>query len=80
MYVSVASPSAEVELRSLSPDDLQAACDIYPVTTGFVCLPPSGAYVGAGGGGCSYPAGSRHNSIACVLVLLVMATVVRRRG
>jgi hypothetical protein len=41
MYVSVASPSAEVDLRSLSPDDTQAACDIYPFTTDFACLPPS---------------------------------------
>jgi hypothetical protein len=79
MYVSVATPSAEVELRSLSPDDAQAACEIYPVTPDFVCLPPSGAYEVAGGGGCSYPAGARRDSIACVLVLLVMATVVRRR-
>ena len=79
MYVSVASPAAEVELRSLSPDDAQAACEIYPVTPDFVCLPPSGAYEVAGGGGCSYPAGARRDSIACVLVLLVMATVVRRR-
>jgi hypothetical protein len=79
MYVSVASPSAEVDLRSLSPDDLQAACDIYPFKTDFVCLPPSGAYLAAGGGGCSYSAGPRRDSIACVLMLLVMATAVRRR-
>jgi hypothetical protein len=79
MYVSVASPAAEVELRSLSPDDAQAACEIYRVAPDFVCLPPSGAYQVAGGGGCSYPAGARRDSIACVLVLLVMATVVRRR-
>jgi hypothetical protein len=79
MYVSVASPSAEVELRSLSPDDVQAACTIYPVTTNFVCLPPSGEYLAEGGGGCNYPAEPRRDSIACVLVLLVLATVVRRR-
>jgi hypothetical protein len=79
MYASANSPSAEVELRSLSPDDMQAVCDIYPVTTSFVCLPPSGAYLVAGGGGCSYPAGPRRDSMACVLVLLVMATVLRRR-
>ena len=79
MYVSVASPAAEVELRSLSPDDSQAACEIYPVTADFVCQPPSGAYLAAGGGGCSYPAGPRRDAIACVLVLLVMATVARRR-
>jgi hypothetical protein len=41
MFVSVTSPSAEVGLRSLSPDDMQGACDIYPFTSDFVCLPPS---------------------------------------
>jgi len=79
MYVSVASPAAEVELRSLSPDDAQAACEIYSVTPDFVCLPPSGAYQVAGGGGCSYPTGARRDAIASVLVLLAMARVVRRR-
>ena len=74
MYVSVNSSSAEVGLRSLSPDDIQAACDIYPVTTNFVCLPPS---TPSAGGGCSFAA--RPRSTACVLVLLVMATVARRR-
>ena len=42
MYVSVSTPSAEVALRSLSPDDMQGACDIYPYTTNFVCLAPTG--------------------------------------
>jgi hypothetical protein len=79
MYVSVASPGAEVDLRSLSPDDAQAACEIYPVTPDFVCQPPSGAYLVTGGGGCSYLAGPRRESIACALVLLVMAMVARRR-
>jgi hypothetical protein len=79
MYVSVASPGAEVELRSLSPDDSQAACEIYRMTTDFVCQPPSGAYLVTGGGGCSYLAGPRRDSNACALVLLVMALVARRR-
>jgi len=80
MYASAASPSAEVGLRSLSPDDVQAACEIYPVKANFVCLPPSGAYLVGGGGGCSYSAGpTKHDSIAGVLMLLVMAVVVRRR-
>jgi len=79
MYVSVASPAAEVELRSLSPDDVQAACEIYRATPDFVCLLPSGAYQIAGGGGCSYPAGPRRDAIASVLVLLAMAKVIRRR-
>lgn len=77
MYISVASSSAEVDLRSLSPDDVQAACEIYPLTTGFVCQPPS--RVSTDGGGCSYAARSRHGSIACALVLLAMAALVRRR-
>jgi hypothetical protein len=51
MYVSVATPSAEVELRSLAPDDVQGACDIYPFTTNFVCLPPSGAGTDGGTAG-----------------------------
>ena len=76
MYVSVASPSAEVVLRSLSPDDIQAACDIYPFTTNFVCLPPSST---SAGGGCSYATRSGRGPIACALVLLAMAMVIRRR-
>jgi len=76
MYVSVSSPSAEVELRSLSPDDVQAACAIYPFTTNFVCQPPSTVSTG---GGCSYAARSEHASSACALVLLAMATLIRRR-
>ncbi len=48
MFVSVASPSAEVGLRSLSPDDMQGACDIYPFTSDFVCLPPSPTQTDAG--------------------------------
>ncbi|HJX54833.1 MAG TPA: hypothetical protein VJ801_18855 [Polyangia bacterium] len=77
MYVSVGSSSAEVDLRSLSPDDVQAACEIYPLTTDFVCQPPS--RVSTDGGGCSYAARSRHGSIACALALLAMALVLRRR-
>jgi len=76
MYVSVATPSAEVGLRSLSPDDMLAACDIYPFTPNFVCLPPTHPSTG---GGCSYAARSGHGPIACALVLLAMATVLRRR-
>jgi hypothetical protein len=76
MYVSVASPSAEVVLRSLSPDDIQAACDIYPFATNFVCLPPSST---SAGGGCCYATLSGRGPIACALVLLAMAMVIRRR-
>jgi hypothetical protein len=76
MYVSVGSPGAEVDLRSLSPDDIQAACDIYPFTTDFVCQPPS--RVSTDGGGCSFAARPGHGSI-CALVLLAMAALVRRR-
>jgi uncharacterized protein (TIGR03382 family) len=77
MYVSVDTPSSEVEMRSLSPDDIQGACDIYPVKPDFVCIPPSAST--SGGAGCSCSAQPGGGSIACVVVLLVMATVVRRR-
>jgi hypothetical protein len=50
MFALVATPSAEVELRSLSPDDTQAACDIYPFTTDFVCVPPSTPQTGVDAG------------------------------
>jgi MYXO-CTERM domain-containing protein len=58
MYVSVGSPSAEVDLRSLSPDDVQGDCDIYSV--GKV-------------GGCSCAVDPGHGSRAGALVLLAMA-------
>jgi hypothetical protein len=77
MYVSVAAPSAEVELRSLSPDDVQGACEIYPFTPDLTYIPPSRLDTGSSGGGCSYAA--RPGSIACVLVLFALATVRRRR-
>jgi MYXO-CTERM domain-containing protein len=63
MYVSVDSPRAEVDLRSLSPDDVQGACDIYPV----------------GGGGCSCTAEPGHGFSASLLVLLAMAALLLRR-
>jgi hypothetical protein len=77
MYVSVATPSSEVELRSLSPDDVQGACEIYPFTPNLVCLPPSRSDSGSGSGGCSYAAQSGPGSISSVLMLFAMA--IRRR-
>jgi hypothetical protein len=90
MYVSVATPGAEVEMRSLSPDDVQGACDIYPFTASSACggsgtcsspacLPPSGSGTTSGGGGCSYTARPGPGSMACVLGLLAMAMLARRR-
>jgi len=79
MYPSVTTPSAEVELRSLSPDDVQGACEIYPFTPNFVCLPPSRSDSGSGSGGCSYAAQPGPGAIASVLMLFAMAMVVRRR-
>jgi len=76
MYVSVNSPSAEVELRSLSLDDVQGACDVYTFSANFVCQPPS---TPSTGGGCSFSARPGYGSMACVLALLAMALVVRRR-
>jgi hypothetical protein len=94
MYVSVDTPSAEVELRSLSPDDVQGACDIYPFGTNFSCLAPSGSDAQAGNGGCSglgcagrqsgssgcaYSEQLGGGSIGCVLAFLALAMVLRRR-
>lgn len=76
MYVSVASPSAEVELRSLSPDDVQGACDIYPYASNFVCLAPTKAQASSG---CSYAAQPGRGAIVWVLALLALATIRRRR-
>ena len=77
MYALVTTPSGEVELRSLSPDDVQGACDIYPFASNFVCLPPSRPT--SGSGGCSYAAQPGPGVIASVLMLFAMAMVVRRR-
>jgi len=76
MYVSAATPSAEVELRSLSLDDVQAACEIYPVTNNFVCLPPSGS--GSTSGGCSYARQPGPDSIAGALAFLALGLAFRR--
>ena len=76
MYVSVASPGAEVELRSLSPDDVQGACDIYPFTSNFVCVAPTKAQASSG---CSYAAQPGRGAIVWVLAFLVLATIRRRR-
>ena len=77
MYVSVATPSGEAELRSLSPDDMQGACEVYPIANNFVCLPPSGS--GSTSGGCSYARQPRGDSIAGALALLALALVFRAR-
>ena len=77
MYVSVATPSGEAELRSLSPDDMQGACEIYPIANNFVCLPPSGS--GSTSGGCSYARQPRGDSITGALALLALALVFRAR-
>jgi hypothetical protein len=77
MYVSVGSLVSEVGLRSLSPDDAQGACDVYPVSADFVCLAPSTP--ATSGGGCSFPPSGRGGAIAGVLVLLLAVTRLRRR-
>jgi hypothetical protein len=80
MYVSVATPSAEVELRSLSPDDVQGVCEIYPFSPDLRYVPPSGSDPTSRSGGCTYAAQpGPGSSIACVLVIFAMATVGRRR-
>jgi hypothetical protein len=81
MYVSVSSPSTEVGLRSLSSDDVQGVCDIYPISAGFVCDSPTADpnTPGKGGGGCSLAAGRGRGSVAVVLALVGMAMQLRRR-
>ena len=76
MYVSVDSPSAEVELRSLSPDDMQGACDIYPYASTFACAAPTKAQASSG---CSYAAQPERGAIVWVLAILALATIRRRR-
>jgi hypothetical protein len=66
MYVSVSSPATEVGLRSLSPDDVQGVCEIYPIS-------PSK------GGGCSLAAGRGPGSVFVVLALAGLALQLRRR-
>ena len=88
MYVSVGSPSAEVDLRSLSPDDVQGVCDIYPVGKLSVCAQDVGAedvqgvcdiYPVGKGGGCSCAVEPGHGARAGVLVLLALAALGLRR-
>jgi len=80
MYVSVNSPQAEVGLRTLSPDDAQGVCEIYPYSAGYVCEAPSSDRDNAkGGGGCSLTARSRSGPIAVALVLLAALALLCRR-
>jgi MYXO-CTERM domain-containing protein len=78
MYVSVKNPADEEALRSLSPDDVQGACDIYPFNPNFVCVSPSRAK-SQGGCSCAYTATTGLGPIAFVLGLLALAVVRRRR-
>jgi MYXO-CTERM domain-containing protein len=80
MYVSVsaATPGAEVDLRSLSPDDMQAACDIYLFATNFECVAPS-RLGSTSDGGCSYPGPTGRDSVAGVLAILALGLAFRRR-
>jgi hypothetical protein len=73
MFVSVATPSAEFELRSLSLDDVQAACDSYPFATSFVCLAPSVTGAASSAGGCSYSGQRGRDSLASALAVLALA-------
>jgi MYXO-CTERM domain-containing protein len=77
MYISVSSPDAEVKLRTLSPDDAQGACDIYPKTEQLICQTPTQPQTTSGG--CSTSMHPRSGVIGGVLVLLALAMVFRRR-
>jgi len=78
MFVSVATPSAEFELRSLSPDDVQAACDIYPFSTNFECAAPSRSGSTASAG-CSYAGPRGRDFFAVGLAILALVALAFRR-
>ncbi len=80
MYVSVDSSTAELGLRTLSPDDIQGVCDIYPYSPTFVC--GSGADdgpAGGKGGGCSLGHGSGSIAVALALAALGLGRARSRR-
>jgi hypothetical protein len=77
----------DVEKRTLSPDDAQAVCDIYPVNSDPGTCPLSASSAGAGdsSGACTYASvpngGSRAGALATLLALaaLMFLFVTRRR-
>jgi len=81
MYVSVNSPMTELGLRTLSPDDVQGVCDIYPFSPSFVCTAAAtdGGTAGSKGGGCSLSRHPGSESMAVVLALAALALSLRRR-
>lgn len=80
MYVSVSSPATEVSLRSLSPDDMQGVCDIYPFSPSFVCsAPATDPTTPSKAGGCSLAANREAGSFVVVLALAGLAMHLRRR-
>ena len=79
MYVSVNSPATEVEMRSLSPDDMQGVCDIYPFSPTFVCGAPGLDPNTSGKGGCSLATHREPGSVALALALAGLALHLRRR-
>lgn len=80
MYVSVNSPASEVGLRSLSSDDMQGICDIYPFSPSFVCGAPGSDPNSPGkAGGCSLAAHRGPGSVVLALALVGLALHLRRR-
>jgi uncharacterized protein (TIGR03382 family) len=79
MYVSVSGGKSEFDMRSLSPDDAQAACEIYPIAQFNGCIPPTQTGQSATTGGCSFSAHAKGGAIAGALALLGLAMVLRRR-
>lgn len=72
MYAAVIK--GDVQRRTLSPDDVQGVCDVYPAGKG-TC--DSGG--GGSGSGCALAGGGSGASLACVLGLGLLAIRARRR-
>lgn len=76
MYVSVSSPDEEVGLRTLSPDDVQAVCEMYPTSANFVC---GATRTSDSKGGCSLDPRQGGGSVAGTLALAALALILGRR-
>jgi MYXO-CTERM domain-containing protein len=76
MYVSVSSPETEIGLRSLSPDDAQGVCEIYPYSPSFVC---GATRTSSSHGGCSLATRPGGKPMVAGLALVALALLLSRR-